>query len=109
MSDEQYDELNHEAEEAEMDASEEDIDLEDKFDFDDEALKSDEASDSEDEFEEITSDEVDRVIETLESLVEGVESENIRAHLENAVNEIFYLVYNDDDLQSDDDLEAEAA
>ncbi len=106
MSDEQYDERNHEAE---LDASEERDDLEDEFDFDDEELDSEEESDSEEEFEVITSDEVDRVIETLEKLVENVESENIRAHLENAVNEIFYLVYNDEDLEMDDDLDADAA
>ena len=107
MSDEQYDELNHEAEEAKTDASEEGYDPENEFDFDDEELDSEE--ESEEEFEEITSDEVDRVIETLENLVENVQSENIRAHLENAVNEIFYLVYNDEDLESDDDPAAEAA
>ena len=106
MSDEQYDELNHEAE---LDASEEGYDLENEFDFDDEELDTEVELDSEEEFEEITSDEVDRVIETLENLVEGVASENIRAHLENAVNEIFYLVYNDDDLDLGDDLAAEAA
>ena len=109
MSDEQYDEPNHEAE---LDASDEAYDFENEFDFDAEELDSEEepASESEEEFEEITSDEVDRVIEALEKLVENVESENIRAHLENAVNEIFYLVYNDEDLEIDeDDLEADAA
>ncbi len=106
MSDEQYDELNHEAE---LDASEEEYDLDNEFDFDDEEQDSEVELDSEEEFEEITSDEVDRVIETLEDLVEGVVSENIRAHLENAVNEIFYLVYDDEDLELDDDLPAEAA
>ena len=106
MSDEQYDELDREAE---LNASEEEYDLENEFDFDEEELDSEEKSDSEEEFEEITSDEVDRVIETLEDLVENVESENIKAHLENAVNEIFYLVYNDKDLEKDDDLATEAA
>ena len=106
MSDEQYDELDHDTE---LDDSEEETDLEHEFDLGDEQLESEEEPDSEEEFEEITSDEVDRVIETLEKLVENVESENIRAHLENAVNEIFYLVYNDEDLESDDDLATEAA
>ena len=103
MSDEQFDELNHEAE---LDASDEACDLENEFDFEDEELDSEEESASEEEFEEITSDEVDRVIETLEDLAETVESENIRAHLENAVNEIFYLVYDDEDLELDDNLAA---
>ena len=106
MSDEQYDERNHEAE---LDASDEDFDLDHEFEFDDEELDSEVDSDSEEEFEEITSDEVDRVIETLEDLAENVASENIRSHLENAVNEIFYLVYNDEDLDLDDDLADKAA
>ena len=106
MSDEQYDELNHEAE---LNASDADFDLDNEFEFDDEELEYEEEPDSEEEFEEITSDEVDRVIETLEDLAENVESENIRVHLENAVNEIFYLVYDDEDLELDDDLTAEAA
>lgn len=50
------------------------------------------------EFEEITSDEVDRVVEALENLAATVESENVRLILENASNDIWYLVYNDEDL-----------
>jgi len=49
------------------------------------------------EYEEITSDEVDRVVEQLESLVETVQSENIKTYLEDAINSIFFLVYTDDD------------
>ena len=54
-----------------------------------------------DEYEEITSDEVDRVIAELETLMGTVESENIRSYLEEAVNGIYYLIYDDDDLESD--------
>ena len=54
-----------------------------------------------DEYEEITSDEVDRVIAELETLMGTVESENIRSYLEEAVNGIYYLIYDDEDLESD--------
>ncbi|HEV3299110.1 MAG TPA: hypothetical protein VG055_05700 [Planctomycetaceae bacterium] len=49
------------------------------------------------EYEEITSDEVDSVVEQLERLVETVQSENIKSYLEDAINSIFFLVYEDDD------------
>ncbi len=48
------------------------------------------------EFEEITSDEVDRVVEALERLAATAESENVRAILENAANDVYYLVYEDE-------------
>jgi len=51
----------------------------------------------EDEFEEIQSDEVDRVVMAIERLAETVDSENIRSILEEASNEIYYLVYEDED------------
>ena len=50
-----------------------------------------------DEYEEITSDEVDRVVEALEKLSATINSENIRVILENASNDIYYLVYDDED------------
>jgi hypothetical protein len=53
--------------------------------------------DENEEFEEITSDEVDRVVEQLEKLMETVSSENIKSYLEEAVNNIFFLLYDDDD------------
>jgi len=53
--------------------------------------------DENEEFEEITSDEVDRVVEQLEKLMETVSSENIKAYLEEAVNNIFFLLYDDED------------
>lgn len=52
-----------------------------------------------DDMEEITSEEVDRVVAALEKLIESVESENIRAYLEEASYQIFYLVYDDEDFE----------
>lgn len=49
------------------------------------------------EYEEITSDEVDRVVQQLEQLMETVSSENIKSYLEEAVNNIFFLLYDEDD------------
>lgn len=49
------------------------------------------------EYEEITSDEVDRVIEQLERVMDTVQSENIKSYLEDAINNIFFLVYDDED------------
>ena len=48
------------------------------------------------EYEEISSDEVDRVVAALEKLVASTESENVRAILEAASNDIYYLVYEDE-------------
>jgi hypothetical protein len=50
-----------------------------------------------DDYEEISSDEVDRVIEALETLAATVESENIRFHLNEATDAIYLLIYGDDD------------
>ncbi|MGC1276204.1 MAG: hypothetical protein WBC44_21075 [Planctomycetaceae bacterium] len=50
-----------------------------------------------DEYEEITSDEVDRIVDALENLCATVDSENIRLILENASNDVWYLVYDDED------------
>ena len=58
---------------------------------------SDGASGEVEEYEEITSDEVDRVVEQLERLIDTVASENIKSYLEDAVNNIFFLVYDDED------------
>ncbi len=49
------------------------------------------------DFEEISSDEVDRVVEMLDSLIESVASENIKHYLEEASSNIYYLVYEDSD------------
>lgn len=60
------------------------------------------------EFEEITSDEVDRVIGLLEELSGTVDSENIRAYLDEAITNIFFLVYDEEDEADGEEL-AEAA
>ena len=49
-----------------------------------------------DEYEEISSAEVDRVIQALEALIQGVSSENIRAYLDEAADNIYSLIYDAD-------------
>ena len=56
-----------------------------------------EAESSEDEFEEICSEEVDRVVAALDELMESTESQNIRSYLEEAAAGIYCLVYDDED------------
>ena len=53
------------------------------------------------EFEEINSDEVDRVVDVLDNLIEGVDSDNIKHYLEEASSNIYYLVYEDSDSESE--------
>ena len=50
----------------------------------------------ENEFEEICSDEVDRIVEVLDGLIENIQSENVKHFLEEASSSIYYLVYEDD-------------
>ena len=50
-----------------------------------------------DEYEEIASDEVDRVVAALDEIIATVESENIRTYLELASNSIFFLVYEEEE------------
>ena len=56
------------------------------------------------EYEEIASEEVDRVVAALDDLIGTVESENIRTYLELASNSIFFLVYEEDDGEGDGSL-----
>lgn len=63
------------------------------------------SADAED-FEEICSDEVDRIVEALEELVASTQSENIRYFLDEAANRIYELVYDEESLDEDDLLEA---
>ena len=49
-----------------------------------------------DEFEEISSEEVDRVVEAIVRLIAGVQSENIKHYLEEAASNIYYLVYEEE-------------
>jgi hypothetical protein len=57
--------------------------------------------DVDDEYEEISSDEVDRMVEALEALAATAESENVRYLLEEATLKIYLLVYGDEDIQSE--------
>ena len=56
-----------------------------------------ETENTNDEYEEISSEEVDRVVETLEQLTESVSSENIRTYLEDVTNTIYTLVYDEEE------------
>lgn len=62
-----------------------------------------------DDYEEITSEDVDRVIAGLEALMAQTASENIRAYLEEAADQIFELVYGDDAEVVAEDLPLEEA
>lgn len=53
------------------------------------------------DFEEICSDEVDRVVEILDGLIDNIQSENIKHYLEEASSSIYYLVYEDEDGELD--------
>lgn len=70
-----------------------------------EALGQDQQGDE--DYEEITSEEVDRVMTALDVLLATVESENIQAILEDAIDSIYYLVYEDEG--EDDESLSEAA
>lgn len=64
-----------------------------------------------DEYEEISGEEVDRIVESLEELIASVESENIKAYLDDALNNIYYLIHDEeeemDDAEYEDDAEIE--
>ena len=68
----------------------------DSSQFDIEDVLDAEQARQEEDYEEISSDEVDRVVEALESLMATVDSENIRYFLEEATNNIYLLIYDDD-------------
>lgn len=70
-----------------------------KFSVHKETLMSDETiiENEEQEFEEICSDEVDRVVEVLDGLIEKIQSENIKHYLEEASSNIYYLIYEDEE------------
>ena len=61
-----------------------------------------------DEYEEINSEEVDRVVDALDRLIEGVQSENIKHYLEEAASNIYYLVYEEEEDLADDSFEQAA-
>ncbi len=60
------------------------------------------------EYEEISSEEVDRVVEAMDRLIEGVQSENIKHYLEEAASKIYYLVYEEEEESSGDAYEQAA-
>lgn len=60
------------------------------------------------EFEEISSEEVDRAVEALDRLIAGVQSENIKHYLEEAASNIYYLVY-EEEADGDDEALDQAA
>jgi hypothetical protein len=90
--------LNDECVEAELE-----VDVEEEL-----QMHADEDADVESEFEEISSDEVDRVVDVLEELASGVESENIKTYLEEALNAVYYLVY-EEEADDEDEVTGEAA
>ena len=62
-------------------------------------------SDSQDfEYEDVSSDEVDNIVAALENLMETVNSETIKDMLEECLNNVYYLVYEDEN-----DVSSEAA
>lgn len=67
------------------------------------------SEENEEQFEEITSEEVDRVVAQLETLIESTTSENIRSYLEEAMNEVYYLVYEEEAVEemSDEEWDSE--
>ena len=69
----------------------------DSSDFDTEDVLDSCPLNSDEDYEEISSDEVDRVVEALETLMATVDSENIRYFLEEATNNIYLLIYDDDE------------
>lgn len=66
------------------------------------------SEENEEQFEEITSEEVDRVVAQLETLIESTNSENISSFLEEAMNEIYYLVYEEETSEDEEGETAEA-
>lgn len=61
------------------------------------------------EYEEISGEEVDRVVEELEKLIATVQSENIQVYLEEALNEIYSLVHDDEDEEEEFDVISDSA
>ncbi len=49
------------------------------------------------EYEEINSEDVDRIVAALEDLTASVSSETIKAFLEECSSNIYYLVYDDEE------------
>jgi len=52
---------------------------------------------ADEDYEIITSEEVDRILDALDQLIASTTSENIRSHLEEAADGIYALVYTDEE------------
>ncbi len=63
---------------------------------------------ADEEYEVITSEEVDRVLDALEELTNSVESENIKVSLQEAADTIYSLIYEEED-DTQNQAESEAA
>ena len=59
------------------------------------------------EEEEITSEEVDRVLESLTNLLESVESATVHEYLEETYNQIFSLIYEEEEVTEEEVTEEE--
>jgi hypothetical protein len=55
----------------------------------------------ESEYEDISYEEVDRICASLEELRDTVQSENIKAYLDEAIDSVYYLVYEEADEEDD--------
>ena len=64
---------------------------------------------AEEDYEVITSEEVDRVLDSLDQLIASVTSENIRSALEEAADNVYSLVYSDEDASAEADQEQDEA
>lgn len=64
-------------------------------------LETADVSEQDGEYEEISSEEVDRVVAALELLSESATSETIKSILDGCSSEIYYLVYEDEDGMSE--------
>jgi hypothetical protein len=69
----------------------------------------DDADVDDDDYEVITSEEVDRVLDVLDQLINDVESENVRACLEEAADAIFSLIYDGEEGDEETDAAQDAA
>jgi hypothetical protein len=61
---------------------------------------------TDDDYEVITSEEVDRVLDALDQLIASTQSENVRSCLEEAADNIYALIYGE---ESESGEEEEAA
>ena len=74
--------------------------------------ESDAAAEADQDFEEICSDEVDRVVAALESLAASTQSDNISYYIDEAANSIYELIYDaeeEEESPADDSLPHEEA